>query len=70
MTTPNLEKLAYSIPNFAEAVDYSITTIYDEIKAGRITPSYANRKPVIPREEGMRWLSTLPAEPPTSRGVA
>lgn len=66
MTTPTLEKLAYSIPNFAAAVDYSISTIYDEISAGRITPSYANRKPVIPREEGLRWLATLPTERPGS----
>ena len=64
MTTPTLEKLAYSIPNFAAAVDLSVTTIYDAIKAKELTPSYPNRKPLIMREEGERWLRTLPAERP------
>ena len=62
--TVTLEKLAYSIPNFAEAVDLSVSTIYDAIKSGNLTPSYPNRKPLITRDEGMRWLSTLPAERP------
>ena len=64
MTAPTLEKLAYSIPNFAEVVDLSVSTIYDEIRAGRLTPSYPNRKPLITRREGQRWLDSLPAEKP------
>ena len=64
MKTPTLEKLAYSIPNFAEVVDLSVSTIYDEIRAGRLTPAYPNRKPLITRDEGLRWLAELPAEKP------
>lgn len=60
-----LDKLAYSIPNFAKAVDLSVSTIYAAIQANELVPVYpAKRKPIIPREEGLRWLRALPAEPP------
>lgn len=58
----NLDQLAYSIPNFAKAVDLSVSAIYEAIKANELVPAYPNRKPLITREEGVRWLQSLPAE--------
>ncbi|TCU86487.1 hypothetical protein EDF48_102148 [Curtobacterium sp. PhB191] len=62
---PPVEQLAYSIPSFAKAVDLSETTIREAIKRSELVPSYpAKMKPIITREEGHRWLRSLPDEPP------
>lgn len=60
-----LDKLAYSLQNFAQAVDLSDEAIRQAIEDGELVPSYAGRKkskPLIMREEGLRWLRSLPAE--------
>lgn len=62
MTSPTLDKLAYSIPNFAVAVDLSIEKIRQHIARGELVPSYVDSKPLIMREEGERWLRSRPAE--------
>jgi len=62
-----LDKLAYSIPNFANAVDLSVDTIRKAIDNGDLIPSYptkAGRKPIITKPEGERWLAALPSERP------
>lgn len=59
-----LDKLAYSIPNFARAVDVSIEKVRQHIERGDLVKSYVDSKPVILREEGMRWLRSLPNEKP------
>lgn len=57
-------KLAYSIPNFAKAVDLSETTIRGAIRRSELIPCYpAKMKPIITREEGIRWLRSLRSEP-------
>ncbi len=68
MTTTNvvLDKLAYSIPNFAKAVDLSVEGVRQHIRDGNLVPSYSKSKPLIMREEGERWLRSLPSERPTS----
>jgi len=59
------DKLAYSIPNFAKAVDISETTVREAIKKGNLIPSYpAKAKPIIPTKEALRWLDALPVERP------
>lgn len=60
--TIELPRLAYSIANFAKAVDLSETTIRDAIRDGDLIPAYVNSKPLITSEEGRRWLGQLPAE--------
>lgn len=57
-----LDKLAYSIPNFASCVDLSIQQVRNHIAAGELVPSYSGAKPLIMREEGLRFLRSLPAE--------
>ncbi|MCT9620735.1 hypothetical protein [Curtobacterium sp. C2H10] len=64
------DRLAYSIPNFATAVDLSVDTIRKAIDSGDLIPAYptkAGRKPIITREEGLRWLRSLPQESPRYR---
>ena len=57
-------KFAYSIEEMADLVSYSRSTIYNQIAANRLVPSYANAKPVITAAEIQRWLSSLDPEPP------
>lgn len=57
-----LDKLAYSLDSFAEAVDMSKEFIRQQIAADRLVPSYAGSKPLILAEEGRRWLQSLPNE--------
>ena len=39
--------------------------IRQQIAAEQLVPSYAGAKPLIRKDEGLRWLATLPAERPT-----
>lgn len=59
-----IERVAYTIPEAAEATGYSETTIKGEIVKGTIVPRYANRKPVIPAQELTEWVMSLPTEAP------
>ncbi|WP_258369885.1 hypothetical protein [Curtobacterium sp. MCPF17_003] len=64
------DRLAYSIPNFAKAVDLSVDTIRKAMDNGDLLPSYptrAGRKPIITHEEGLRWLRSLSQESPRYR---
>jgi hypothetical protein len=62
-----LDKLAYSIPNFAKAVDLSVDTIRKAIDKNDLLvvyPTAAGKKPLITRKEGEAWLDNLPNEKP------
>lgn len=65
MTVPVLSKLAYTLDEFAEAVSLSKAQIRKHVD-GRaeptLVPSYSGTKPLITREEGERWLRSLPSE--------
>lgn len=59
------ERLAYSLHAFADAVCLSITTIRHAVAAGELVaslPTAAGKKPIITREEGLRWLKSLPSQ--------
>lgn len=62
MTQPVLDQLAYSLPSFAKAVDLSVDKIRQHIDRGELLPAYVDSKPLITREEGLRWLRSRPAE--------
>lgn len=64
MTSPVLDKLAYSIPNFAAAVDLSVEKVRQHIARGELFATYVDSKPLIMREEGERWLRSRPTERP------
>lgn len=55
---------AYTLNEWAEACGLGRTTIREHIDANNLVPSYPNSKPIITLEEGLRWLRTLPSEPP------
>jgi len=70
MDEPQFEKLAYSIPNFAKAVDLSVDTIRKAIDRNDLIvvyPTSAGRKPLITRKDGEAWLDSLPTESPQDR---
>ena len=58
----SLDKLAYSIPNFAAAVDLSVEKVREHIRLGNLVASYVDTKPLIMQEEGLRWLRARPSE--------
>ena len=70
MEEHHLEKLAYSIPNFAKAVDLSVDTIRKAIDSNDLLvvyPTAAGKKPLITKKEGEAWLDNLPNEKPRRR---
>lgn len=58
------EKLAYSIPEAAEAVGLSERTLRDAIKDSRIAVRYMNTKAIIRREDLEAYIDKLPSESP------
>lgn len=60
------DRPAYTRVEWAKACGYGITTIKDAITDGKLVESFANTKGVITLEEGMRWLRSLPQEPPAA----
>lgn len=58
--TPQLEKLAYSLEEFAEVVSLSYAQLMRHIARDELVPKYSGRKPLITRAEGQRFLDSLP----------
>lgn len=58
------ETLAYTVEEFAAATGYGRTTIDEAIARGDLRPKFANQKGIILKEEGERWLLSLPDERP------
>lgn len=56
------DRLAYSVAAFANAIGASEATVRRAIYDNYLIPSYLGSKPLIMREEGLRWLRSLPAE--------
>lgn len=61
-------KLAYSIPEAAEAIGQSTDTVRRAIAKGDLAVKYPNSKPVILLSELEDWLESLPSEAPKSVG--
>jgi hypothetical protein len=57
-----LDKLSYSVANLAPATDLSVDTIQKAIKAGDLRPKWFGTKPIILRDEALRWLDSLADE--------
>jgi predicted transcriptional regulator len=58
-------RTAYTVAEWAAACGLGETTIRQHIEDGNLVPSYPTKtKAIIPVEEGMRWLRTLPTEKP------
>lgn len=59
---PKLEKLAYTLQEFAEAVSLSDEQLRYHIKRNELVPRYSGTKPLITVAEGERFLRSLPEE--------
>lgn len=59
---PKLDKLAYSLEEFAEVVSLSYAQLLRHIKRNELVPKYSGRKALITRTEGERFLRALPEE--------
>ncbi len=60
--TPKLDKLAYSLEEFAEAVSLSYSQLLRHIERNELVARYSGRKALITRAEGERFLRSLPEE--------
>lgn len=59
---PKLDKLAYSLEEFAEAVSLSYAQVLRHIANDELVAKYSGRKPLITRAEGERFLRALPEQ--------
>ena len=59
MSDGTLDKLAYSIPNLAAAMDLSVDSITKAIKRGDLTALRYGTKPLISKDEAIRWRDSL-----------
>jgi hypothetical protein len=55
-TTP----VAYSVDKFVRAFNVGRTTVYEEIRAGRLKARKAGARTLIAHEDGVAWLNSLP----------
>jgi excisionase family DNA binding protein len=53
----NVEFNAFSIKEFCRRNGLGRTTVYSEIKAGRLRPKKVGRRTLISREEEQRWFA-------------
>ena len=53
-------KRALTVDEFGQAYGPGRTTIYEEIKAGRLKALKFGRRTLIPRESADEWLASLP----------
>lgn len=62
MTTPPIDRLAYTVSQLAKALGLSDQQIYNHIRAGDLTPKYSGTKQIIPVKEAQRFIDELPDE--------
>ena len=55
-------RIAYEYREAAAAVGISLEKLRQHIARGELVPSYIDSKPVILREELIRWVKDRPAE--------
>ena len=60
---PIIAPISLSIPDAAAAVGYSETVLKEAINRGDLVPRYENTKGVIPADELLDWVKSLPPEP-------
>jgi excisionase family DNA binding protein len=53
-------KVVFSVDEFRERYGVGKTTIYEEIRAGRLMAMKVGRRTIITEEDGQNWLRSLP----------
>jgi excisionase family DNA binding protein len=61
-TTMDNQRIAYAVPEFCQLAGIGRSTLYEEIKAGRIAVVKVGRRTLITAEEGRAWLRRLAGE--------
>lgn len=59
------DKISYSVRSLAAATELSVDSINKAIKDGDLVARYFGTKPLIGRDEALRWFESLPDEKPT-----
>jgi excisionase family DNA binding protein len=60
MDESKLTRMAYSVEQFAEATDISRSSLYEEIKAGRLVARKCGKRTIISVHDAEAWLESLP----------
>lgn len=59
------ERCAYSVASFGQSFGVGRSTIYEEIRAGRLKIRKAGARTLITHDDAMAWLNALPERPST-----
>ena len=59
-STPIIGLQAYSVENFGDSFSIGRSTIYEEIRSGRLKVRKAGARTLISHEDAMAWLNALP----------
>jgi excisionase family DNA binding protein len=60
MSASSVERLAWSVPKFAEAVGLSKSRVYELVASGELPARRAGGRVLIEAEAGKAWLDALP----------
>lgn len=60
-------KLSFSVPSLADAMDLSVDSINKAIRNKDLVARYFGTKPLIERDEAVKWLRSLPTESSRAR---
>lgn len=63
-TTPAAARIAYSVSEFSRTFSVGRSTIFAEIATGRLRARKVGSRTVIPHEDAIAWLRSLPARVP------
>ena len=66
----NTQKISYTIPEFCAAAGIGRSTVYEEIKSGRLSAVKCRNRTLIPAESARVWLDSLKADAATITPVA
>lgn len=53
---------AYSVASFGQTFSVGRSTIYEEIRAGRLKVRKVGSRTLITHEDAMAWLNSLPSQ--------
>jgi excisionase family DNA binding protein len=59
-TSINIQKIAYSIPEYCEATSMGRTQIYKAIKEGKLIARKMGKRTLITYDDGLNFLNSLP----------
>jgi excisionase family DNA binding protein len=67
LTSQTMFPMAYSIANFGRFFSIGRSTIYEEIRSGRLKIHKAGARTLISHDDAIAWLNALPTREGQSR---